>query len=126
MAVPSARPQYGFVPLAVTDDEMTARSWVAALDAAGIPVELRIEDARRLGTTSTMFPFGPVFATALYVDRDRRADAAAVLIDLGWDGRHLAGSLRATSIPTHAVLGSVVAVTLSGLALAASVLIRGG
>ena len=116
-----------FVPFAVTDDETMARRWVAALDAAGVPVELRIEDARRLGTTSTMLPFGPVFATALYVSADRRADAAAVLIDVGWDGRRVGGGLRNSgAFPAHAVLGSVVAVTLSGLALAASVIMRGG
>lgn len=122
----TAQQTHRFVPLAITDDEAMARRWVAALDAAGIPAELRIEDARRLGTTSPMLPFGPVFATALYVGAGRRSDAAAVLIDLGWDGRRLAGGLGSVSLPAHALLGSVVAVTLSGLALAASVIIRGG
>ncbi len=126
MTASRARSHSRFVQLAVTDDEATARAWVAALDAADIPVELRIEDARRLGNTSTMFPFGPVFATALYVKSDHRVDAAAVLIDLGWDGRRLAGGLRTTSIPTRAILGSVVAVALSGLALVASLIMRGG
>jgi len=115
-----------FIPLAITDDEDLARRWVAALDAAGVPVELRIEDARRLGTTSTMLPFGPVFATALYVAADRRSDAAAVLIDLGWDGRRVGrGVHKRGLLPQQALVGSAVAATISGLALVASVLIRG-
>lgn len=116
-----------FVPLAITDDEVMARRWVEALDAAGVPVELRIEDSRRLGTTSSMLPFGPVFATALYVAADRRDDAAAVLIDFGWDGRRVGRGLNSSGLlPSQALVGSVVAATLSGLALVASIIIRGG
>src|SRR5215207_3792091 len=110
-----------FVPLAITDDEVMARRWVEALDAAGVPVELRIEDARRLGTTSTMLPLGPLFATALYVAAERRDDAASVLIDLGWDGRRIGRGLHSSGLlPAQALVGSVVAATISGLALAAS------
>lgn len=109
----------------MTDDAAMARRWLTALEAAAVPVELRIEDARRLGTTSSVLPFGPVFATALYVAADRRADAAAVLIDLGWDGHRVGGGLRGRALPVHALIGSAVAAMLSGLALAAAMLLRG-
>ena len=114
------------VPLAFTEDEAAARRWLASLDAAGIPAELRIEDARRMGTSSSVLPLGPVYATALYVAAERRTEAAAVLIDLGWDGRHVSGGLNRRALPVAALLGGAVAATVAGLAVAVAALLQSG
>jgi hypothetical protein len=114
------------VPLAVTEDEGAARHWLASLDAAGIPAELRIEDARRLGNSSSVLPLGPVYATALYVAAERRVDAASVLIDLGWDGRHVSEGLHHRALPLRALLGGTVAALLAALAVAVAALLQGG
>jgi hypothetical protein len=113
------------VPLARTDDEACARAWLAARDAAEVAAELRIEDARKLGSSS-MLPLGPVFATTLYVSGEQRTRAAAVLIDLGWDGRHISSGLRRTPFPLGAFLGGGIAAVIATLAVIVAVLLRGG
>ncbi len=114
------------VPLAFTEDEAAARRWLASLESAGIPAELRIEDARRMGTSSSVLPLGPVYATALYVAAERRTDAAAVLIDLGWDGRHVSGGLNRRTLPVAALLGGALAATAAALAVALAALLQRG
>ena len=114
------------VPLAFTEDEGAARQWLASLDAAGIPAELRIEDARRMGTSSSVLPLGPVYATALYVAPDQRIDAAAVLIDLGWDGRHVSDGLHRRTLPLKALIGGAVAALLAALAVAVAAVLQAG
>ena len=115
------------VPLAVTEDETAARRWVSSLDAAGIHAELRIEDTRGLGTGSSMLPLGPVFATALYVPAEQRTEAATVLIDLGWDGRHVSGGLRGRpALPLSTLVSALLAALAGGLAVAIAVVLRGG
>jgi hypothetical protein len=114
------------IPLAFTEDEAAARHWLATLEAAAIPAELRIEDARRMGTSSSILPLGPVYATALYVAAERRTEAAAVLIDLGWDGRHVSGGLDRKTLPTAALLGGALAATVAALAVAVAALLQGG
>ena len=114
------------IPLAFTEDEGAARHWLASLEAAGIPAELRIEDARRMGNSSSVLPLGPVYATALYVAAERRIDAAAVLIDLGWDGRHVSNGLHGRALPLPALLGGAAAALLAALAVAIAAVLQGG
>lgn len=114
------------IPLATTDDEPAARRWLVALEAAEIPAELRIEDARRMGNSSSVLPpLGPVFVTTLYVAADRRARAAAVLIDLGWDGRQIGAGVGTRSIPRSSLIGGGIAAAVGAAALIAAILLRG-
>ena len=110
------------VRLAVAGDEDEARRWLDALTRAEIDAELRIEEAARLAAGSSVFPTGPAFATALYVAASRRADAAAVLIDVGWQGR-LMPRPRHTIDPTVAVVGAVVT-ALVGVGMAVVLAMR--
>jgi len=97
------------VPFALTLDQEAAERWLRALDRAGIEAELRIEDGRALNSGSSVFPTGPIFATALYVAASERERAASVLIDHGWDGRQLgAGHRRRLGDRRTALLGAVV------------------
>jgi len=114
------------VPLATTEDEAAARVWLAALDAADISAELRIEDARRMGKSSSVLPLGPVFATTLYVSSDSRTQAATVLIDLGWDGRQIGHGVGSTTVPWSSVIGGGVAAGLGIVALIVAIVLRGG
>ncbi|MBX7110851.1 MAG: hypothetical protein K1X87_03255 [Dehalococcoidia bacterium] len=110
------------VPFALTLDDEAAERWAAALEREGIEAELRIEDGRALNSGSSVFPTGPIFATALYVPASQRERAAAVLIDLGWDGRQLgAGHRRGLGDRRTALMGAV----LMALLVAAIALLRG-
>lgn len=97
------------VPFALTLDDEAAERWAAALGREGIDAELRIEDGRALNSGSSVFPTGPIFATALYVPVSERERAASVLIDLGWDGRQLgAGRRPGLSERRTALVGAVL------------------
>ena len=111
-------------PLALTDREPDARRWLGALEAAHIPAELRIEDARRRSAALPL-PVGPVFAATLYVAADHRVEAAKVLIDLGWDGRQVGGSLPTRQIPRGAVFAVASASLVSLTAVVVALLLRG-
>lgn len=121
---PASRPTR-MIPLATTDDESAARRWLGALEAAEIAAELRIEDARRMGNSSSVLPLGPVFATTLYVVAERRTQAAAVLIDLGWDGRQIGAGVGERSIPRSSFIGGGIAAAVGAAALLAAILLRG-
>lgn len=109
MALPPAAPSSELVPFALTLDDEAAERWVEALGHAGIEAELRIEDGRALNSGSSVFPTGPIFATALYVAAGQREQAASVLIDHGWDGRQLgAGHRRGLTDRRTALLGAVL------------------
>jgi len=111
------------VPFALTGDDAAAQRWLEALDEAGIPAQVHIEDGTRLATGSSMFPTGRIFATAIYIAPECREQAAALLIDLGWDGRQLGGARRGRSLDQRVVVGGAVGVSLLGLVLA--LLLRG-
>ena len=111
-----------FVRLAVAADEGEARRWLDALTAAGIEAEARIEDAARLVAASSVFPTGPAFATALYVPSSQRGEAAALLIDLGWQGR-LKPHAR-PAVGARAALLGAVATALVGLGMAVVLAMR--
>lgn len=111
------------VPFALTADDVAAHRWLEALEEAGIPAELHIEDGTRLATGSSMFPTGQVFVTAIYIAPDCRERAATVLIDLGWDGRQLGGGRPARPLKDWLVAGGAVGVALLGLSL--TVVLRG-
>jgi len=97
------------VPFALTLDDEAAERWAAALEREGIEAELRIEDGRALNSGSSVFPTGPIFATALYVPASERERAASVLIDHGWDGRQLgAGHRRGLPDGRTTLLGAVL------------------
>lgn len=101
------------VPLALTSDDAAATRWIEALQREGIDAELRIEDGLRLNSGSSVFPTGPLFATALFVPADERERAASVLIDHGWDGRQIgAGHRRSLSDRRTALAGAVLMVLL--------------
>ena len=114
------------VPLATSEDESVARRWLGALEDADVPAELRIEDARRMGNSSSMLPLGPVFATTLYVAAERRTQAAAVLIDLGWDGRQIGPRVGTSLINRSSLLGGGIAAAIGAAALAVAILLRAG
>lgn len=106
------------VPFALTLDNEAAERWAAALQREGVEAELRIEDGRALNSGSSVFPTGPIFATALYVPVSERERAASVLIDLGWDGKQVgAGHRRGLPDRSTTLLG-VVAMALVVVLLA--------
>lgn len=121
---PAFRPTR-MIPLATTDDESAARGWLGALEAAEIAAELRIEDARRMGNSSSVLPLGPVFATTLYVAAERRTQAAAVLIDLGWDGRQVGAGVGERPIPRSSLIGGGIAAAVGAAALVIAILLLG-
>ncbi|MSQ28939.1 MAG: hypothetical protein EXR68_00395 [Dehalococcoidia bacterium] len=117
-------PPAPFAPLAITDDQAMARRWLDALNAAGVPAELRIEDARHLAAARLPLPLGPIFATTLFVLADERARAASLLIDLGWDGRRVAASVGQHPLTTAAWWSGAAAATVSGLAIVVMALLQ--
>ncbi len=123
MTAMHARRPPRLVPFALTDDDDAARRWLEALEEADIPAELHIEDGTRLATGSSMFPTGRIFATAIYIAPECREQAAALLIDLGWDGRQLGGGHRGRSLDDRLVLAGALGVALLILMLA--LLLRG-
>ncbi len=82
----------GLVTIAVTPDGELAERWAEALREAGIDAEVRIGDARTLTPTTSLAsvggPVGALFAYPVCVPPESREQAASVLIELGWDGRH--------------------------------------
>ncbi len=98
------------VPFALTLDDEAAERWHEALTTAGIDAELRIEDGRALNSGSSVFPTGPIFATALYIAASERERAASVLIDHGWDGRQIGAGHQRRVLPDGrtTLLGAVL------------------
>ena len=78
-----------------------------------------------MGNSSSVLPLGPVFATTLYVAAERRTQAAAVLIDLGWDGRHIGAGVGERPISRSALIGGGVAAAVGAVALIVAILLRG-
>ena len=124
MATMHTRHSQRLAPFALTSDEDAAHRWLDALQVAGIPAELHIEDATRLATGSSMFPTGRIFASAVYIAPEYRDRAAALLIDLGWDGRQLGAGQRGR-VRNERLLAGVVAVGLALLGLGFAFLLRG-
>lgn len=123
MATMHTRRSPRLVPFAITADDDAAHRWIDALHEAGIPAELHIEDGTRLATGSSVFPTGRIFASAVYIAPEHRDRAAALLIDLGWDGRQQGASHRRPSRDQLLVVVGAVGMTLVGLGMA--VVLRG-
>lgn len=109
--MPASTPS-DLVPFALTTDDEAAERWFQALRHAGIDSELRIEDGRQLNTGSSVFPTGPIFATALYVAASERDRAASVLIDHGWDGRQIGAGRRQGRANRRTALAGALAMVL--------------
>ena len=123
MTAMHARRPSSLIPFALTFDDAAAQHWLEALERAGIPAEIHIEDGTRLAAGSSMFPTGRIFASAIYIASDSRERAAALLIDLGWDGRQLGGGHRGRSLDERIVAGAAIGLSLLGLGLV--LLLRG-
>lgn len=117
MTAMPARHPHRLVPFAMTSDDASAARWVAALEEAGIPAQIHIEDGSRLASGSSMFPTGPSFASAIYIAPDCRERAAALLIDLGWDGRQLGSQHPSHAVDGRALVSGAIGVTFLALAL---------
>ena len=115
MTAMHARRSPRLVPFALTADDASAERWLAALKEAGIPAQIHIEDGTRLASGSSMFPTGPVFASAIYVAPECRDQAAKLLIDLGWDGRQLGAAHQEHALEQRVLVGGAVSVSLIGL-----------
>ena len=111
--------------LAVAREPDIAELWQDALDLIDIESEIRLEDAVITGRSSaTTYANGPgvdqLFAFALWVLAADRENAAAALIDAGWDGRH--GQSRPSSMSAaYVVRGTLIALALSALLVTALV-----
>jgi hypothetical protein len=108
------------MPFAMTDDDDVAHRWLEALEAADIPAELHIEDGTVLATGSSVFPTGRIFASAIYIPPESREQAAALLIDLGWDGRQLGGGEhrgRGRSFEAAVIAAAVIAAGVLSVAI---------
>jgi hypothetical protein len=124
MTVIHVRRPSRLVPLALTGDDEAAHRWLEALEAAGIPAELHIEDGTRLVSGSSIFPTGQVFATSLHVAADHLDQAAALLIDMGWDGKRVGSAAGARTFDSRFMISAaVVAATLLGVIV--TLLVRG-
>lgn len=136
MAYPARLPQplparhtTRWVPLGVARDGDTASQWAAALDAAGLDAEVRIGDAVALARGSSSWPTAApgghcLFAYRLFVPHEQRREAAAMLVDLGWDGRYGAvGEAAGRPGDGLALRGALIA-TAAG-ALVALLVLRG-
>lgn len=109
-----------WIRVAATRDEDTADRWRDAVEAAGLSVEVHIEDMREALPGSSAIPdlvLGAPFAYGLWIPPDERQQAVRALIDAGWDGRH--GSVDAERPPTH----TIVRGALLALVAAAAVVI---
>jgi hypothetical protein len=123
MATMHTRRSPRLVPFALTADDEAAHRWLDALHDAGIPAELHIEDGTRLATGSSVFPTGRIFATAIYIAPQYRDRAAALLIDLGWDGKQRGAGQRRRSRDQLLIVAGAVGMSLLGLVLA--IVLRG-
>ena len=119
----------GWRRLAVVRAPETAERWRAALEAAGIEAEVRIADERdAMPGTSVLpgyLPAAHPWAYVLHVPAESRDEAARVLIDEGWDGRHgevTSGGQGVT--PGFALRGAVVAL-LAAVAIIVVQVVRG-
>lgn len=117
-----------WVLLAVARDDHTADEWAAALAAAGLDAEVRIGEAAQLtGRSSYVLGVNSapdyLFAFPVFVPESQREQAAAALIDAGWDGRH--GQREASRDTRLPLRGALLAVIVSAAVVAALVL-RGG
>jgi hypothetical protein len=127
-AVATGPREPSWVMLAVAREAETAERWADALDSRGIDVEVRIDDAIALTNGSSFWPTASpgghrLFAYPLFVPAEARTEAAAVLVDEGWDGRH--GQSGGGIDPT-VVLRGAIAATLAGGAVAVVLMLRGG
>jgi hypothetical protein len=114
------------MPFAMTDDDDVAHRWLDALSEAGIPAELHIEDGTVLASGSSVFPTGRIFASAIYIPPESREQAAALLIDLGWDGRQLGGAAHGPRSRSFEALVIAAAVAAAGvLSIAVLLALRG-
>ena len=113
---PSAR---GLVLLTVQRDGDLATSWLEALDAEGIEAELHLRDAASFSPTSSVYPTGAPLVHALFVSGRDRDRAAALLIDLGWDGRGMSSGPRAAWNPLASLPGAVIALLVATFVVAA-------
>ena len=114
--------------LAVARDVETAERWRDTLDECGIGSEVRLEDAvitgRSSATTYANSPAGDqLFSYALWVPATEREEAAAALIDAGWDGNY--GQRGPSSMsPGYVLRGTLIALAIA--ALLVTVLVRAG
>ena len=123
---PEAGP--GRIRLAVLRDPRQAERWQQGLAAAGIDAHVEIDDAQRALPGETLLPgvMGggqPMFVYPLTVPAADRARAAAVLIDLGWDGRR-SGRRHLDATPTTLLRGALIALAAGVAALALRMAIR--
>ena len=123
------RPEDRWVMLAVAREADVAESWQAALEDEGIEAEVRLEDAVITGrSTATTYANGPsvdqLFAYAVWVPATDREQAAAILIDEGWDGQYGERDSGASMTTSYVVKGTLVA--LAAAALFVTILLRAG
>ena len=127
-AVATGPREPSWVMLAVAREAETAERWADALDQRGIDVKVRIDDAVALTNGSSFWPTASpgghrLFAYPLFVPAEARAEAAAVLVDEGWDGRHGQSS---GGIDPGVILRGAIAARLVGGAVAVVLMLRGG
>ena len=124
----SERPQQrGLVLLTVEADADVAGERRDALVEAGIDAELHIEDGAGFSPTSSVYPTGSPFVYALFVPRAQREEAAAALIEVGWDGRRSAfAGGRAHVGAGFALRGALIALLAGAAVVVALLLLRGG
>lgn len=122
--VSTGPPETSWVMLAVAREADVAERWADALEAQGIEARIRIDDAVALTSGSSFWPAtGSGFAYPLFVPAQSRAAAATILVDQGWDGRF---GDRSTRVDPNLVLRGALVATLTGVALAVLLLVRGG
>ncbi|MDP6604683.1 MAG: hypothetical protein QF664_00275 [Dehalococcoidia bacterium] len=127
-AVATGPREPSWVMLAVAREAETAERWADALDQRGIDVKVRIDDAVALTNGSSFWPTASpgghrLFAYPLFVPAEARAEAAAVLVDEGWDGRH---GQSGGGIDPGVILRGAIAARLVGGAVAVVLMLRGG
>lgn len=110
-----------WIRVAATRDEDTADRWRDAVEAAGLSVEVHIEDARDALPGTTAIPdlvLGAGFAYGLWIAPADRESALRALIDVGWDGRH--GSVDAPAPPARTIVrGALLAVAAAAVVVVA-------
>lgn len=108
---------HGWIRVAATRDPDMADRWREAVEAAGVPVEVHIEDPREAlpGTAGVPdFVLGSGFAYGVWVSPDDRVAAGRALIDAGWDGRH--GSFDVDAPSTRTLLrGALLALAAAAV-----------
>ena len=116
-----------WIMLAVARDGDVAERWVDALEAAAIDVEVRIDDAVALTNGSSFWPSASpgghrLFAYPIFVPADARDEAATVLVDEGWDGRH---GQTTSGMSSRLMLRGAVAAIVAGSVVATALLLSG-